>query len=69
MKHRIQINVADRRGCQRQILSSGVAHMPKRLLKFLFGDFCEVFVLTPGQTVEGIEIHEIRNGDTNRETV
>ena len=34
-----------------------------RLTK-MFGEFREVLVLTPGETVEGIEIHEMR-GDGN----
>ena len=29
-------------------------------MRFLFGDFCEVLVLTPGRTVCGVEIHEVR---------
>ena len=33
-----------------------------RLLKLLFGDFCEVFVLTPGETVSSVEIKELRKG-------
>ena len=35
------------------------ARLPKRLLKWLFGDFCEVLVLTPGKTVGEVEIHEV----------
>ena len=61
MKHSVRINVADRNGHWERILQSSVLHIPKRLLRFLFGDFCEVVVLTPSQTVEGIEIHEIRS--------
>ena len=69
MKHRLRINVADRYGHKERIVQSGIVHIPRRVLRFLFGDFCEVLVLTPGQTVEGIEIHEIRNGDGHNETV
>ncbi len=32
--------------------------------EFLFGEFCEVLVLTPGESVQGIEIKEMR-GDGN----
>ena len=39
-------------------------NIAKKLLTFLFGDFCEVLVLTPGETVQGIEIREMR-GDGN----
>ena len=33
-------------------------------MTFLFGEFSEVLVLAPGDTVEGIEIKEMR-GDGN----
>ena len=33
-------------------------------LRKMFGEFREGLVLTPGETVEGIEIHEMR-GDGN----
>ena len=51
LKHKIKINIADR-------------SIPKKLLTFLFGEFCEVLVLTPGESVQGIEIKEMR-GDGN----
>lgn len=59
-KHTVKINIADRRGEQRRVLTSAQISLPRRLLRFLFGDFCQVLVLTPGETVEGIEINEMR---------
>ena len=59
-KHTVKINIADRRGEQRRVLTSAHVSLPRRLLRFLFGDFCQVLVLTPGETVEGIEINETR---------
>ena len=59
-KHTVKINIADRRGDQRRVLTSTRVGLPRRLLRFLFGDFCQVLVLTPGETVEGIEINETR---------
>nr|DAK40861.1 MAG TPA: hypothetical protein [Caudoviricetes sp.] len=59
-KHTVKINIADRRGDQRRVLTSTRVSLPRRLLRFLFGDFCQVLVLTPGETVEGIEINETR---------
>ena len=61
-KHTVRINIADRRGDQRRILTSTQVSLPRRLLRFLFGAFCQVLVLTPGETVEGIEINETRRG-------
>ena len=64
LKHKVKINIADRNGHKQEVLQSERRSIPKRLLTLLFGEFCEVLVLTPGETVEGIEIHEMR-GDGN----
>ena len=60
--HKVRINIADRHGRKQQVLQSGHVSVPKRLLTLLFGEFCEILVLTPGETVQGIEIQEIRRG-------
>ena len=59
-KHTVRINIANRQGEKRNILTSTRVSIPRRILRFLFGDFCQVLVLTPGETVEGIEINETR---------
>lgn len=64
LKHKVQINIADRAGRKTTVLKSTHISLPKRLLTYILGDFCEVLVLTPGATVEGIEIKELR-GDQN----
>ena len=64
LKHKIRINIADKSGDKQKVLQSEHRSIPKRLLTFLFGEFCEVLVLTPGETVQGIEIKEMR-GDGN----
>ena len=60
LQHKVRIHIADRNGNQKEVLRSGSKRIPKRLLTLLFGDFCEVLVLTPGETVKGIEIRELR---------
>lgn len=65
LKHKVRINIADKSGNKQEILQSDEHRsIPKRLLTFLFGEFCEILVLTPGETVQGIEIKEMR-GDGN----
>ena len=59
-KHTVKINVANRSGEKKTVLTSTRLAIPQRLLRFLVGDFCQVLVLTPGETVEGIEINEKR---------
>lgn len=60
LKHKVRINVADRSGNKQKVLQSEHRSIPKRLLAFLFGDFCEILVLTPGESVQGIEIREMQ---------
>lgn len=60
LKHKVRINIADRNGHKQEVLQSEHRSIPKRLLTFLFGEFCEILVLTPGETVQGIEIKEMR---------
>lgn len=56
LKHRVRINIADSCGRKKEVLRSEHIRISKRLLRLLFGDFCEVLVLTPGETVEGIYV-------------
>lgn len=64
LKHKIKINISDRNGHKQEVLQSEHRSIPKKLLTFLFGEFCEVLVLTPGESVRDIEIKETR-GDGN----
>lgn len=66
-KHIVKINIANRHGEKHNILSTTKVSIPRRILRFLFGDFCQVLVLTPGETVEGIEINETRKGGDSDE--
>lgn len=61
MKHKVKITVKkdDERT---HVLSSQSIRFPKRLLRWLLGDFCEILVLTPGKTVQGVEIQQISQG-------
>ena len=52
LKHKIRINIADKSGNKQEVLQSEHMSIPKRLLTFIFGEFCEVLVLTPGETVQ-----------------
>lgn len=61
MKHKVKITVKkdDERT---HVLSSRSIRFSKRLLHCLFGEFCEILVLTPGKTVQCVEIQEISQG-------
>ena len=63
--HKVRINVANKRSGKQTVLQSRQVSLPKRLLTFFFGDFCEILVLTPGSSVHGIEIKEMRGGGSD----
>jgi len=62
LQHRVQINVAQVREGTQGVLGSRGRKLPARLLRFLFGQYSEVLVLTPGKTVRSVEIHEMQEG-------
>ena len=59
MKHKICINVSRRDGEHETVLKSGQATIRDRLLTFLFGKPNDVILITPGRTVETVEIREL----------
>lgn len=61
LRHKIRINVSDGKGRQQEVLESRRIRLPQRLLRLLFGDFSEILVLTPGKSVAGVEIEQLRN--------
>ena len=36
--------------------------LPSRIARFLFDDFTQVYLLAPGQTVESVDVKEIKEG-------
>ena len=62
IKHKIVINVSDPNGRKANVLRGADVKLPTRLLKFLFGDFTQVYLLSPGQTVESVDIREVEEG-------
>lgn len=63
IKHKIVINVSDPQGKTANVLKGTNVKLPTRLIKFLFGDFTQVYLLAPGQMVESVDIHEVEKGE------
>ncbi|MFQ7245446.1 MAG: hypothetical protein ACLRO6_11390 [[Eubacterium] siraeum] len=61
LKHRIRINVTDGKSKTR-VLEGADRRLPVRLLRLLFGEFTTVYLLSPGQSVESVEVHEVKGG-------
>ena len=60
-KHRIRINVTEDKS-KTKILEGANRRLPLRLLRFLFGEFTTVYLLSPGESVESVEVHEVKGG-------
>ena len=49
VKHKIVINVSDSSGRKENVLKGADVKLPARLLKFLFGEFTQVYLLSRGR--------------------
>lgn len=66
LKHRIRINVTDEKS-RTKVLERADRRLPARLLRLLFGEFSTVYLLSPGQSVESVEVHEVKGGKKENE--
>lgn len=64
LKHKVCINIAHPSGNPNPVIESGTMQLRKRLLNFLFGEKVNVLVLTPGDSVETVEIRELKGGES-----
>ncbi|WP_296557504.1 hypothetical protein [uncultured Acetobacterium sp.] len=62
LKHKVSISIAQQDGRESSVIKSGSVQVRNKLLKFLFGEKVNVLVLTPGDSVETVEIHQIGGG-------
>ena len=62
LKHKVTIHVVDSKGKKTTVLRGAQRTLPSCLVRFLFGDFTQVYLLQPGQTVESVHIKEVKEG-------
>lgn len=62
IKHKVVINVTDEKGDQMEVLRGGQLKLPQKIIKFLFGDYRQVFLLDPGQSVQSVDVKELKEG-------
>lgn len=63
MRHKIIINVTNEKGQKTNVLKGAVGKIPNRLIKFLFGDFTQIYLLKPGDQIESVDIKEVKEGE------
>ena len=67
MKHKVCINIAKPGGTPTPVVRRGTVQIRKRLLDFLFGQQVNVLVLSPGDSVQTVEIRELKEGGKDRD--
>ena len=60
LKHKVTINVAKPGGLRDPVLKSGSRSLREKFCRLLFGEKIKIMVLTPGDSVETVEIREIK---------
>ena len=59
MKHSVKILVETKRG-REELLQSRHLKIREKVMRFLFGDFCEVIVLNPSKKIDKILLEEVK---------
>ncbi|WP_009052910.1 hypothetical protein [Thermoanaerobacter sp. X514] len=67
LKHKVTINVAKPNGEKSSVIQSTRKTIRTRMLDFLFGKKASLLVITPGDSVETVEIKEIKEGGVGHE--
>lgn len=63
MKHKVVINVTDDEGVRTPVIKGAVRRLPSRIVRCLFGDYTQVYLLKPGKSVESVDVREKLKGE------
>ena len=67
LKHKVTINVAKNGGERSSVIQSSRKTIRSRMLDFLFGKKVSLLVITPGASVDTVEIRELKEGGAGHE--
>jgi hypothetical protein len=62
MKHKVIINVSDSNHKEIQVLKASRITIPRKIVQWLFGEYTQVYLLKPGQTIHSVDVKEIKKG-------
>lgn len=57
MKHSVKVLVETKNG-REELFKSRHLKIRERIMRFLFGDFCEVIILNPSKKIDKIQVEE-----------
>ena len=59
MKHQVVINVVKENGEKLPVVKGAFRTLSMRIVKWLFGEYTQVYLLKPGETVSSVDIVEV----------
>jgi len=59
LQHKVDIRITKPNGEQQEVLKGGSRTIYSRLLNYLLGERMNVLVISPGNSVRSVEIHEV----------
>lgn len=59
VKHKVTINISNANGGKCTVLRGANMKLLARIIRLLFSDFTQVYLLKPGQTVESVDVREV----------
>ena len=59
MKHQVIINVEKADGEKVPVVKGVVRYLPRKIIEWLFGEYTQVYLLKPGETVSSVDIVEV----------
>ena len=62
MKHKVIFNVTNDKDDKTKVLRGAQMWLPRRLIKWLFGEYTQVYLLDTGKIVESVDVKEIMKG-------
>ena len=63
MKHQVVINVVNNDGEKFPVVKGAIRNLPTKIVKWLFGEYTQVYLLKPGETVGSVDVVEIMEGE------
>ena len=59
MKHQVIINVVKDNGEKVPVVKGAIKYLPRKIVEWLFGEYTQVYLLKPGETVSSVDIVEV----------
>lgn len=61
MKHQVIINVEKADGEKVPVVKGAIRYLPRKIVEWLFGEYTQVYLLKPGETVSSVDVVEVMN--------